>query len=330
MQLSAWMASVQVHAFNGEYMFNRKLQQLVRDQASKLAEQKAIIDAIDRSTARIEFAPDGQVVFANDAFLAAMHYRRDQVIGQHHRMFCSAEISRSPEYAEHWNKLRRGEAVSGRFLRQNGQGSPIWLEATYNPVLGAEGEVLKVVKLATDITSQVLAGSERRSILQAIDRSMAAIEFDLEGHILGANENFLAVTGYSREQVIGRHHSMFCEAEYASSLEYRQFWERVGSGEYVSGQFRRVARGGRVVWLEASYNPVLDSTGRPYKCIKFATDITARIEAVEQEVRNAATAIEIARSNASLSDRGAEIIGRATGQMSAMAGSAELASETIE
>ena len=311
-------------------MFSRRLKQVVQDQLNQLSEQRAIIDAIDRSTARIEFSPDGTVVFANDVFLAAMQYRREQVIGQHHRMFCSEAISKSPEYAEHWNRLRRGEVVSGRFLRQNGQGNPIWLEATYNPVLDAEGGVLKVVKLATDITSQVLAGNERRSILQAIDRSMAAIEFDLEGRILAANDNFLAVTGYSRDQVIGRHHSMFCESEYASSAEYRQFWQGLGSGESVSGQFRRVARGGRVVWLEASYNPVLDSAGRPYKCIKIATDITARIEAVEQEVRNAATAVEIARGNARLSERGAEIIVRETGQMSAIAGSADLASETIE
>ena len=310
-------------------MFNSKLKQTLAEQSSQLAAQQAVIDAIDRSTARIEFSPDGTIIFANDHFLAAMKYRREQVIGEHHRMFCAEAFALSPEYAAHWQRLRRGEPVSGRFLRQDSQGNPVWLEATYSPVLGPDREVVRVVKLAADISARVHEGAERRAILAAIDRSMARIEFDLEGKVLDANDNFLSVMGYTRKELIGRHHRSFCDPDYAASADYAQFWTRLRHGEYFSGRFQRVARNGRKVWLEASYNPVLDDDGAPYKFIKFASDISARMEALEQEVNNAAEALTIARENARLSDSGTNVIVRATEQMVAIATSAEGAASSI-
>jgi methyl-accepting chemotaxis protein len=310
-------------------MFNQKLKRSLTEQAARLAAQQAVIDAIDRSTARIEFTPDGIVRFANDRFLATMKYAREQVVGQPHRMFCSAATVRSSEYAEHWRRLCKGEPVGGRFLREDAEGNPVWLEASYNPVLGPAREVVSVVKLATDVTARVQEDAERRAILAAIDRSMARIEFDLQGNVLDANDNFLSVMGYSRNEVIGRPHRMFCDPGHASSDAYTQFWERLRQGEFFAGRFQRVARGGRAVWLEASYNPVLGADGRPYKFIKFASDISARVEALEQEVRNAGEALAIARENARLSDQGARTIVRATEQMVAIAASTEGAASTI-
>ena len=310
-------------------MFNKKLKQTLSEQASRLAAQQAVIDAIDRSTARIEFTPDGIVSFANDLFLSTMKYRREQVIGQHHRIFCSETTIRSADYAEHWRRLRQGEPVTGRFLRQDGQGDPVWLEATYNPVFGPDREVVRVVKLATDITRTVQDATERRAILTAIDRSMARVEFDLEGNVLDANDNFLGVMGYTRNDVLGHHYRTFCEPGHAASEEYQRFWTRLRQGEYFSGRFQRVARNGRKVWLEASYNPVLDADGQPCKFIKFASDISARMEALEKEVDNAAEALKAARENARLSDFGTDVIVRATGQMVAIASSAEGAADSI-
>ena len=310
-------------------MFNTKLKHTLGEQAAQLAAQQAVIDAIDRSTARIEFTPDGTITFANDLFLATMKHRREQVIGHNHRLFCSDAVANSAEYAAHWRRLRSGEPVTGRFLRQDAQGNPVWLEATYNPVLGPNREVVRVVKLATDITPSVLESGERHAILTAIDRSMAKVEFDLEGKVLDANDNFLAVMGYTRNEVLGRHHRSFCDPAHAASAEYERFWTRLRHGEYFSGRFQRVARNGRKVWLEASYNPVLDPEGRPYKFIKFASDISARMEALEQEVANAAEALTIARENARLSDCGTSVIVRATEQMRAIASSAEGAATSI-
>lgn len=205
-------------------MFNRKLKTTLQEQQAELAARQAVIDAIDRATARIEFAPDGTVLFANELFLATMKYRSEEVLGQHHRMFCDEAYANSPDYLAHWQRLRRGEPVSGRFERRDASGEPVWLEATYNPVFGPDGRVLRVVKLATDISTQVREGAERRAMLSAIERSMAMIEFDLDGKVLAANDNFLATMGYARGEVLGRHHRLFCAAEDAEAPAYAQFW----------------------------------------------------------------------------------------------------------
>lgn len=311
-------------------MFNKALKNTIASQRQDLLRQQALIDAIDRSTARIEFTPAGIVVFANDTFLETMKYRREEVIGQHHKMFCSAEYARSSAYAENWDKLRRGEFLSGRFQRLAKTGEQVWLEASYNPILGANREVVGVVKLATDISRQIVEESERKGMLEAIDRSMATIEFDLEGRVLTANDNFLRTMGYSLSEIAGKHHRAFCDAETSNSAEYQSFWKRLGRGEFVSGEFRRVAKGGREVWLEASYNPILDPDGRPFKIVKFAADVTERVQRVAQEVANAEEALEIARGNAELSDQGAGVIDGAAGKMRTIADSANAAAQTIE
>ncbi|MGN8158983.1 methyl-accepting chemotaxis protein [Salinisphaera sp. SWV1] len=234
-----------------------------------------VLDALDRSLAIIEFAPDGRILDANTNFLNLMGYEREAVVGEHHRLFCTPEDAADHRYAEFWRKLgQKGQYDSNEYRRLARDGRSVWLRATYNPILGADGRVQKVIKFATDITADKLRNAEFESKLEAIDRSQAIAEFDLEGVVLTANAHFLAAMGYSLDEVVGRHHRMFCEPDYARSDAYAEFWARLKAGEFMVDEFRRVGRDGNEVWIQASYNPVLDADGQPYKVVKFATDVT--------------------------------------------------------
>ncbi|MES1953617.1 methyl-accepting chemotaxis protein [Salinisphaera hydrothermalis EPR70] len=234
-----------------------------------------VLDALDRSLAIIEFAPDGHILEANDNFLNLMGYTRQEVVGAHHRLFCTAEDAADRAYLAFWHKLGdKGEYDSNEYRRIAKDGRSVWLRATYNPILGDDGRVRKVVKFATDITEDKLRNAEFESKLDAIDRSQAMAEFDLDGIVLTANDHFLATMGYPLDQIVGRHHRMFCDPDYARSDAYGEFWARLKSGEFMLGEYRRLARDGSEVWIQASYNPVLDAAGQPYKVVKFATDVT--------------------------------------------------------
>ncbi|MHB0776358.1 methyl-accepting chemotaxis protein [Halomonas sp. WWR20] len=268
----------------------------------------AIVDAIQRSMAIIEFQPDGTIVSVNENFLVATGYASDEVIGQHHRMFCETDHAHSAEYRDFWVRLQRGEFVSGRFKRLNKHGEPIWLEASYNPIMGRHGQVKRIVKTATEITDKVHQEQEMRSRLDAINRSMAVIEFTPDGTILTANQNFLDTVGYALEDIQGSNHRLLCEREYAESREYQQFWERLNHGEYTAGQFKRLDNRGRELWLEATYNPVFDPDGKLSKVVKFATDITERIERHRAESASAQMAYRISSETERTANDGARII----------------------
>ena len=230
--------------------------------------------AIDRSQAVIEFALDGTVLSANRNFLDAMGYRLSEVRGKHHRMFCEPALAASAEYAEFWQRLATGQFEGGVYKRLAKGGREVWLQATYNPILDEDGKPLKVVKFASDITLAKLADAESRGKVAAIDRAQAVIEFKLDGTVLSANQNFCDTMGYALHEIQGRHHRMFCEPAVASSDEYEEFWARLGAGGYEAGEFKRLAKDGREVWLQATYNPILDDSGKPIKIVKFASDIT--------------------------------------------------------
>ncbi|MDB5895954.1 MAG: methyl-accepting chemotaxis protein [Rhodoferax sp.] len=238
------------------------------------------LQALYGNQAVIEFKPSGAIDFANDAFLALMGYGLSAVKGQHHRMFVDPAEQGTQDYADFWERLRRGEAFVGRCRRLTGGGTEVWLQANYSPVRDGSGRVVRVVKYAMDITEQVRRDAEANSQLAALGRAQAVIEFDLKGHILRANRNFLDALGYRHEsELIGRHHRMFVPPQEHQSAEYLAFWEALGEGQFHQGQFPRVGRQGNTVWIEASYSPVLDEMGRPFKVVKYATDITARFEA---------------------------------------------------
>ena len=238
------------------------------------AENAAKIDAIDRVQAVIEFGLDGSILHANASFLDTLGYSLDELRGQHHRLFCDPLYAASPEYALFWSHLGKGEVHTGQFKRRHKSGREVWISASYNPVFGADGKPCKVIKYATDITAQTLRNADYEGKNQAINRVQAVIEFDLQGRVLTANANFLDAMGYGLDEIRGQHHRMFCDPVLAGSPEYLAFWDRLGRGEFNAGEYRRVTRAGKEIWLLASYNPIFDADGKAIKIVKLATDIT--------------------------------------------------------
>lgn len=238
---------------------------------------KSTFDALNRSMAIIEFNPDGSIITANSNFLSAVGYQLDEVMGKHHRIFCLKQYADSTEYAQFWQRLAQGEFTAGQIERVTKSGQSIWLEASYNPVYDEDGKVFKVIKIAADISQSVNDSQLQNSTMDAIDRSTAVIEFTPDGTIQKANENFLNASGYSLDEIKGKHHSIFCSEKLKNSIEYKEFWQRLNRGEYTSGLFPRVNKQGDVIWLEASYNPLFDVKGNLTRVIKFASDVTARV-----------------------------------------------------
>ncbi len=242
---------------------------------------RGILAALDQSLAIIEFDPTGKILSANTNFCSAMGYRLDEIRGQHHRMFVEPDYARSPDYTAFWARLGRGEFDAREYLRLGKGGREVWIQASYNPVKNARGVVTRVVKVATNITEQKQRNAEFEGKINAISRVQAIIEFTPGGEVLTANENFLKTLGYSLSEITGQHHRMFVEPDYASSPDYAEFWRKLNAGEFVAAEFKRVGKGGKAVWIQASYNPILDARGRITKVVKFATDVTSRVAATE-------------------------------------------------
>jgi len=249
--------------------------------ASKLqtAEYEGKIEAINRAQAVIELELDGTVISANENFLRIFSYSLDEIVGKHHRIFCDPGYAKSSHYAEFWQKLGRGEYHAAEFKRLAKGGREIWLQASYNPIFDMDGKPFKVVKFAMDVTAVKLQNAEFEGKVQAINRSQAVIEFKLDGTVISANENFLRIFGYGLDEIVGKHHRIFCDPGYAELPQYTEFWQKLGRGEYDAGEFKRIHKDGTEVWLQASYNPIFDMNGKPVKVVKFASDITQVVEA---------------------------------------------------
>lgn len=257
-----------------------------------LANAQAKLAAISRSMAMIEFAPDGTILDANERFCQAMGYSADELRGKHHRLFCEPGYAKSAEYQQLWRELGQGKAISGTFERIDKAGREVWLEASYMPVLDEQRQVSSVIKVASDISQRVVLEHESESLLKAISRSMAVIEFTPQGRVITANQNFLDTMGYRLDEVVGRHHGLFCLAHERESTAYRAFWASLNRGEYHSHRFERINKQGQTVYLEASYNPIFDSKGRLYKVVKFASDITHQVS-TQQSAADAAHASSV-------------------------------------
>jgi len=242
---------------------------------SELVNLRGQISAIHKSQGVIEFSLDGHVIDANKNFLDVLGYSLEEVRGKHHGLFVEPGYRQSAEYKNFWERLRRGEFDAGQYKRIGKNGKEVWIQASYNPIFDANNKPIKVVKYAVDITNDVMRNFDFTGQLAAISKSQAVIEFSLDGKVLNANENFLSTFGYKLEDIKGVHHSLFVEASYRDSQEYQQFWQNLARGEYYTGQFRRLHKSGREIWIQASYNPILDANNRPFKVVKYATDITA-------------------------------------------------------
>jgi methyl-accepting chemotaxis protein len=246
----------------------------VRLQNLNFAAQAA---AVSRTQAVIEFNLDGTVITANENFLKALGYSLSEIEGKHHSMFVEPSERDSAAYREFWAKLNRGEYEAAEYKRIGKGGRDVWIFASYNPVLDEKGKPFKVVKFATDITSQKLKTADLAGQIAAISKSQAVIEFNLDGTIIDANDNFLKALGYTLSEIKGKHHSLFVEPSERDSAVYREFWAKLNRGEYQAGEYKRIGKGGREVYIQASYNPILDLNGKPFKVVKYASDVTRQV-----------------------------------------------------
>jgi methyl-accepting chemotaxis protein len=238
---------------------------------------RAVIAALNASQAVIEFTPAGDILTANDNFLTCVGYSLDDIVGRHHRLFCEPGYADTQAYRDFWRDLAAGQFRSGVFKRVGRDDRTIWLQASYNPIRDKAGRVIKVIKFAADITEQKRRELDSGGKIDAIDRSQAVIEFTPAGEILTANANFLDAMGYSLAELTGQHHRLFCEPDYAASQAYRTFWTDLAQGRFQSGEFKRLGKGGREIWIQAIYSPIIDDAGQVIKVVKFATDVTAMV-----------------------------------------------------
>ncbi|MDX2345784.1 MAG: PAS domain S-box protein [Legionella sp.] len=254
---------------------------LNRNQNKKLhlLDVEGQLSAINKSQALIEFDMDGLILDANQNFLDLMGYTLAEIKGKHHSIFVEEGYKASPEYKAFWETLNRGEFETAEFKRIAKGGKEVWIQASYNPILDLNGKPFKVLKVASDVTQRKLDAANFEGQLSAINKSQAVIEFDMDGLILDANQNFLDLMGYTLAEVKGKHHSIFVEEDYSSSPAYKAFWEKLNRGEFEAAEFKRIAKGGKEVWIQASYNPILDLNGKPFKVVKFAADVSDKKEA---------------------------------------------------
>ena len=242
--------------------------------AFQQSDSEGLVKALGRSLAIIEFLPDGTVIRANDNFCQTMGYAPTEISGRHHSMFVPEDYARSDDYRDFWKRLGQGQFDAREYRRIAKGGRDVWIQASYNPVTDRSGRVVKVVKVATDITADKLRNAEFQTQLEAISRVQAVIEFTPTGEVLTANENFLITLGYALDEIVGKHHRMFVEPDYAQSPDYLAFWSKLNAGEHIATSFKRIGKGGKVVWIQASYNPIVDLNGKVMKVVKFANDIS--------------------------------------------------------
>ncbi|AYG09358.1 methyl-accepting chemotaxis protein [Pseudomonas fluorescens] len=270
-----------------------------------LTQAQAKLAAISRSMAMIEFDRDGIVLDANENFCKTLGYSAEEVRGKHHRIFCEESYYRSDVYAKLWRDLAQGEPLSGTFMRLTKSGEEVWLEASYMPVFGPDEQVQSVIKVASDISERIHREHENQSLIDAIGRSMAVIEFTPQGQILNANQNFLKTVQYSLGEIVGQHHSMFCDRAEVDSPSYKAFWASLNRGEFHSHRFERRNKHGQTLFLEASYNPIFDANGRLYKVVKFASDITHQVTTLRTAADSAhATSVQ----NDACARKGSEVV----------------------
>jgi methyl-accepting chemotaxis protein len=277
------------------------------------------LTAINKSQAVIEFEMDGTIITANDNFLAPMGYALDDVQGRHHSMFVEPEARASNEYKDFWARLNRGEYTTGQYKRIGKNGREVWIQGSYNPIIDQSGKPLKVVKFATDVTQQKLRNVDFESQIAAIGKSQAVIEFDMDGTIITANDVFLQAMGYSPDEIQGRHHSIFVGPDVRESAEYAEFWAKLNRGEYTQGEYKRIGKGGKEVWIQGSYNPILDLNGKPCKVVKYAIDVTQKVmleRSAQQQRKKTEELIHEVVESANQFTEGARVIAESSANLS--------------
>jgi len=279
-------------------MFGSKMKSQLAQTNKKLGEYEQLINAIDSNIARIDFTPQGDILNANNLLLETMGYRLEEIVSRHHKIFCDNDYATSTAYQNFWKQLVQGESHHGRFKRFRNNGDVVWLEASYFPIKNAEGRVEYITKIAKDVTEEVLELEHQVAVSDAIDKSMATIEFSPTGDIVRANKNFLDTIGYRAEEIKGQHHRLFCEQEFYD--ENPNFWQELSNGQFKTGQFKRLSKHGEPIWLEASYNPIFNEKGQVIKVIKFASDVTDSVIKAQKTAEAAAVAHSTSQQTAAI------------------------------
>jgi methyl-accepting chemotaxis protein len=316
-------------------MTDRKLRR--KSKPASTAQLRAMLEALDKSQAIIEFELDGTILKANENFLNVMGYSLDEIVGQHHSLFVPAEFAQSKEYQDFWETLRTGTFQTAEYLRLGKGGKEVWIQASYNPIRDKRGRLVKVVKYASDITEAKMHTADFEGQIKAIGKSQAVIHFDLDGIILDANENFLATLGYTLDEIKGEHHRKFVETQYGQSQEYKDFWAALVRGEFQAAEYKRIGKGGRDVWIQVSYNPIFDPMGRPFKVVKYATDITKQVLGrqeneriggiVDSNLEKIVATVSNASSSASVAS---DVSARTASSVATVAGAAEEFRKSVE
>ncbi|WP_305882115.1 PAS domain-containing methyl-accepting chemotaxis protein [Herbaspirillum sp. WGmk3] len=314
---------------------------------SRLSKRKADmlgqLAAIDKALAVIEFTLDGKIIKANKNFLDLMGYTPEEIKGQHHRIFVAEEERNAPAYAQFWQKLGRGEYDQRLYRRITKSGHEVWIQATYNPIIDAMGRPFKIVKYARDVTQQQLQAADFSGQITAINKVRAVIEFDVNGNILHANNNFLRAVGYSLSEIVGKHHAIFVEPAERASAQYQEFWKRLAAGQYDAGLYRRVKKNGDALWLQANYNPIFDMDGRVFKVVKYATDVSIQThatqtlqaavgglsEALSTGSASAQQANDLVKATSSIAEQGGVVMQEVVNKMAAINASAAKITEII-
>ncbi|ELM3616842.1 PAS domain-containing methyl-accepting chemotaxis protein [Aeromonas sobria] len=307
-------------------MFNFKIKAELLACQTQLAQAHAFIDAVKKGVATISFTPQGVILEANPLFLSVVGYSEQEVVGKHHRIFCDAHYAQLASYSQFWQQLDHGETHSGIYQRFDKQGRELWLEATYFPVK-VDGKVIRVVKIAADITESYIQLSRQKAIASALDRSLAIIEFTPKGDIITANQNFLSCVGYSLSQLKGQHHKLFCDDSFYR--EQPHFWEDLAHGQLKSGLFLRRDSHGNELWLEATYNPIKDESGKVIKVVKFASDVTERIKRAQAVSEAARIAHTISKETTQAASTGADLLNASVALSSAISEQVSKTSDLI-
>ncbi|WP_039784435.1 PAS domain-containing methyl-accepting chemotaxis protein [Herbaspirillum huttiense] len=287
--------------------------------SKRKADMLGQLAAINKALAVIEFTLDGKIIKANKNFLDLMGYTLEEIKGQHHRIFVAEEERNAPAYAQFWQKLGRGEYDQRLYRRITKSGHEVWIQATYNPIIDALGRPFKIVKYARDVTQQQLQAADFSGQITAINKVRAVIEFDVNGNILHANNNFLRAVGYSLSEIVGKHHAIFVEPAERASAQYQEFWKRLAAGQYDAGLYRRVKKNGDALWLQANYNPIFDMDGRVFKVVKYATDVSIQTHAT-QTLQAAVGGLSQALSTGSASAQQANDLVKATSSIAEQGG----------
>ncbi|ANV98487.1 hypothetical protein BBW65_06605 [Helicobacter enhydrae] len=277
----------------------------------KLRDVNTFVKCVDQSVCVVKLGLSGEMIFANEKYLQTVGYTFEELKSIGYKNIRNPQVSES-DYNNLWASIRNKEDVAGVFSQVKRGGGLVWFYTSFNCVCDDSGKVLHVLAFAIEISDFVQKANESRDTLNAVNRSMATIEFDINGSIISANENFLKTVNYTLDEIKGKHHRIFCEPSFVQSKDYTQFWERLRRGEFVAGKFKRLGKDNKEVWLEASYNPILDSNGRVYRVIKFATDITAQ---VLNDRENTKIASQMAQENDRLTTEGTGVIEKTTDNM---------------